>query len=163
MYLVLAQLIFFGCLEDSSSRAGIGRPRPVGGGQGCSEKQEFELSVGSGAWRKIEEATAESEKINGEIAGLASRTEQADSEISEKSKGVGSLKELGKARLPLDEIEDQNRPLVERPTKRPSSLLMRSYLPKSKKRTRFPAKRLSCSRGEGMRRRYNSTRGFQWT
>ena len=81
-----------------------------------SEKQEFELSRSAQEYSaKIEEATAESEKINGEIAGLASRTEQLDSEISEKSKELGALKEaLGKARLPLDEIEDQNRPLVEK-------------------------------------------------
>ena len=81
-----------------------------------SEKEEFELSRSAQEYSaKIEEATAESEKLNGEIAGLASRTDQLDSEISEKSKELEALKEaLGKARLPLNEIEEQSRPLIEK-------------------------------------------------
>ena len=59
-----------------------------------SEKEEFELSRSAQEYSaKIEEATSESEKINGEIAGLASRTDQLDSEISEKSKELEALKE----------------------------------------------------------------------
>ena len=81
-----------------------------------SEKEEFELSRSAQEYSaKIEDATAQSEKLSGEIAGLASRAEQLDSEISEKSKELEVLKEaLGKARSPLDEIEEQSRPLVEK-------------------------------------------------
>ena len=134
-----------------------------------SEKQEFELSRSAQEYSaKIEEATAESEKINGEIAGLASRTEQLDSEISEKSKELGALKEaLGKARLPLDEIEDQNRPLVEKENADKATIksLDAELLAQKQKRTRFPANWLSCNRGEAMRWRIliPQRRGFRWT
>ena len=81
-----------------------------------SEKEEFDLSRSAQEFNaKIEEVTAESEKLNNEIEGLAVQTDELDSEISDKGKELGTLEEaLGKARLPLEEIELQGKPLIEK-------------------------------------------------
>jgi len=81
-----------------------------------SVKEESDLSRSAQEYSaKIEEATAESETLNNEINGLASQTDELDSEISERSKELESLEEaLTKARLPLEEIERQGKPLIEK-------------------------------------------------
>lgn len=81
-----------------------------------SQKEEFELSRSAQEFSaKIEEATAESETLNNEMNGLVLQTDDMDSEVSEKSKELEELKEaLGKASLPLEEIERQGQPLIEK-------------------------------------------------
>lgn len=81
-----------------------------------SEKEEFELSRLVQEYNaKMEESTAESDTLNNEINGLAPQADELDSEVSEKTKELESLVEaLFKARLPLEEIELQGQPLLEK-------------------------------------------------
>ena len=81
-----------------------------------SVKEESDLSRSAQEYSaKIEEVTAESENLNNEMDGLALQTDEVDSEVSEKNKELEELKEaLTKARLPLEEIERQGKPLIEK-------------------------------------------------
>lgn len=81
-----------------------------------TENEELELSQLTRTYReKLDHATAEEVKIIDELAGITSKSDALDQQVAEKKEEVDLLKqELAKASLPLEEIELQGKPLLER-------------------------------------------------
>ena len=81
-----------------------------------TENEELELSQLTRTYReKLDDATAEENKIIEELAGITSKSEALDQQVAGKKEELELLaQELAKASLPLEEFEIQGKPLLER-------------------------------------------------
>jgi predicted RNase H-like nuclease (RuvC/YqgF family) len=81
-----------------------------------TQNKELELSQLTRAYReKFSEAESEKQEIEEELSAITAKSEELDGLIAEKKGELESLEqELAKARLPLEEIEQQGKPLLEK-------------------------------------------------